>query len=208
MFAFDKCVTGALGAVAAPLVGLLAERAFGGHDIISKGVAHDAASAAGRAEARANVRNAAALENALLWVMVCAMLLRCAVYGGLYWTLPRDRAAVARAKAEADAAAAPETELAKGLAPKDGQSSSSGGNGSGKGPQSSSSGGSISKSSALPGAGSMQRWPSADPPDQRHARSSLSRPSPKVGTQRERAAEGGVRCPCVDEVRTCSSWEV
>ena len=37
-----------------------------------------------------NVHNAAALENALLWLMIAAMLLRAAVYGALYFTLPRD----------------------------------------------------------------------------------------------------------------------
>ena len=31
-----------------------------------------------------------ALENALLWLMIAAMLLRAAVYGALYFTLPRD----------------------------------------------------------------------------------------------------------------------
>lgn len=37
-----------------------------------------------------NVHNAMALENALLWLMIAAMLLRAAVYGALYFTLPRD----------------------------------------------------------------------------------------------------------------------
>ena len=35
VFAFDKCLTGALGALAAPLVGLLAQRFFGGAHIIA-----------------------------------------------------------------------------------------------------------------------------------------------------------------------------
>ena len=38
-----------------------------------------------------NIHNAMALENALLWLMIAAMLLRAAVYGALYFTLPRDR---------------------------------------------------------------------------------------------------------------------
>ena len=41
-----------------------------------------------------NIHNAAALENALLWLMIAAMLLRAAVYGALYFTLPRDRRAL------------------------------------------------------------------------------------------------------------------
>jgi hypothetical protein len=150
VFAFDKCITGALGAVAAPLVGLLAERAFGGSRIISQDAAAGAATAAGRAEAaQENVRNARALENALMWVMVAAMALRFFIYGGLYWTLPRDRRAVARAKQDAEAEAAPETELCKGLAGKGGHSSGS------------SSGGRASSR-----ASSMQRW-SSDPPEQK-----------------------------------------
>jgi hypothetical protein len=41
-----------------------------------------------------NIHNAAALENALLWLMIAAMLLRAAVYGTLYFTLPCDRRAL------------------------------------------------------------------------------------------------------------------
>ena len=162
VFAFDKCITGALGAVAAPLVGLLAQRVFGGSGILDQTAVSDVATAASRAEAaQKNVHNARALENSLLWVMVAAMLLRCLIYGGLYWTLPRDRLAVARAKQDAEAKAAPETELAKGLTGKGGQSSSGG-----------------SSRRAVSEAGSMQRW-SSDLPEQ-VARSSMSKASPKM----------------------------
>ena len=56
MFAFDKCLTGALGALAAPLVGLLAQRFFGGAHVIAEAAAAPPAvegGAAGPAQVRA-----------------------------------------------------------------------------------------------------------------------------------------------------------
>ena len=57
-----------------------------------------------------NVHNAMALENSLLWVMIAAMLLRAAVYGALYFTLPKDRRAL-KENHTAPKPADPESEL-------------------------------------------------------------------------------------------------
>ena len=51
-----------------------------------------------------------ALENSLLWVMIAAMLLRAAVYGALYFTLPKDRRAL-KENRTAPKPADPESEL-------------------------------------------------------------------------------------------------
>lgn len=43
VYAFDKCIIGALGAASTPLAGLLAERVFGFTHISTKGAKHAAA---------------------------------------------------------------------------------------------------------------------------------------------------------------------
>lgn len=77
VYAFDKCIIGALGAATTPLAGLLAERAFGfqhvsqkkpmkGHAAIH---AHVPASAIAAQHAN-NLNNARALENGLMCIML------------------------------------------------------------------------------------------------------------------------------------------
>ncbi|KAK9846327.1 hypothetical protein WJX81_001569 [Elliptochloris bilobata] len=103
VFAFDKCLTGALGALAAPLVGLLARRVFGGSQVIAgDGAAAPAPAAPAQAPVQAhaspyagNLNNAHALESGLLWLMLVAVCLRFLIYAALPFTLPRDRAAAA-----------------------------------------------------------------------------------------------------------------
>ncbi|CAL8463805.1 g3339 [Coccomyxa elongata] len=98
VYAFDKCIIGALGAVTTPLAGLLAERAFGfqhvSHKKPAKGHAavhaHPPAAAIAAQHAN-NLNNARALENGLLCIMLIPMALKFFIYFGLYWTLPRDR---------------------------------------------------------------------------------------------------------------------
>ena len=80
VYAFDKCIVGAIGALTTPLAGLLAEKAFGfthlskphhatpGQALSPAGAAHLAR------EYASNVASARALENGLLYVMLAPMV--------------------------------------------------------------------------------------------------------------------------------------
>lgn len=89
VYAFDKCIIGALGAVTTPLAGLLAEKAFGfvhmsshkklpagGHAPAHAHAPAAAVAAAATAQHANNLNNARALENGLLCIM---LVCRCAV---------------------------------------------------------------------------------------------------------------------------------
>ena len=99
VYAFDKGIVLALGAVSTPLSGLLAERLFGAkslsvdHAHIMQGGAGNSAhapvpapSSAGlAAEQHArNLTNAQALENGLLIVITIPLVLKFVIYGFLY----------------------------------------------------------------------------------------------------------------------------
>ncbi|BDA48914.1 hypothetical protein COCOBI_13-0230 [Coccomyxa sp. Obi] len=99
VYAFDKCITGALGALSTPLAGVLAERVFGFTSL--KGGGRAAAAAHGSAghgtttaeQAATNVGNARALENGLLCIMLIPMAIKFILYFALYYTLKKDRLA-------------------------------------------------------------------------------------------------------------------
>ncbi len=97
VYAFDRCITGAIGAAFTPLAGILAERVFGfkspPHHAAGGAPPPTGAAAAHAAAqiARTNVVNARALENGLLWTMVVPMIIKFCIYFLLYWTLPKDR---------------------------------------------------------------------------------------------------------------------
>jgi hypothetical protein len=82
VYAFDRCITGAIGAAFTPLTGILAERLFGftrnsrpGGGAVPPAVPGGHPSAAANAAHYAeNVVNARALENGLVWVMLVPMV--------------------------------------------------------------------------------------------------------------------------------------
>ncbi|KAK9861788.1 hypothetical protein WJX84_005582 [Apatococcus fuscideae] len=92
VYAFDRCFEGAIAALAAPLVGYLAEHGFG-----FKG------DAARTGDPQEDTRRAVALGGALFWFMVLPWVFSTTLYFGLYFTYPMDRAAAA-AEAEAEEA--------------------------------------------------------------------------------------------------------
>ncbi len=71
VYAFDRCFEGAIAALAAPLVGYLAEHAFG-----FKG------DAARTGDPEGDQRRAAALGNALVWFMVLPWICSFILYSG------------------------------------------------------------------------------------------------------------------------------
>lgn len=85
VYAFDRCISGAIGAAFTPLTGILAERLFGFvHSSHRAGVAPPPASMPARIAARnrVNLQNARALENGLVWVMVIPMVIKFFLYFG------------------------------------------------------------------------------------------------------------------------------
>lgn len=99
IYAFDRSFETAIGALAAPIVGVLASRAFGFRGTL------EIAPGATPAEI---AHNAAALGSAILAMLLAPWAFCLVFYSGLYWTLPRDRVAAAalaaRLGAEAGAA--------------------------------------------------------------------------------------------------------
>ena len=78
-YALDTCIAGVLGFASTPLVGLLAQHA-GYHQSYA---AHQPPAEA--------VRNARALENSLLLLILVSSVAKFVVYTALYWTIRRDR---------------------------------------------------------------------------------------------------------------------
>ncbi|CAL5221084.1 g3211 [Coccomyxa viridis] len=97
VYAFDKSIVMALGAISTPLSGLLAEKVFGAttlsvHKPSQRGGGHAHAPAPAVAKEHANnLTNAHALENGLLTTLLIPLVLKFIIYTFLYWTLPRDR---------------------------------------------------------------------------------------------------------------------
>lgn len=80
IFAFDRSFEGALAAMGAPLVGILAERAFGFTGTAEVG-----------SDLEENVRKARSLGNALLVFTAVPWTLCAFFFSGLHWTYRRDK---------------------------------------------------------------------------------------------------------------------
>lgn len=81
IYAFDRSFEGAIAAAGAPLVGILAEKAFG-----FSGTAEVSA------EKSDNLKKARSLGDALLVFTALPWLLCAIFFSGLHWTYPRDKA--------------------------------------------------------------------------------------------------------------------
>jgi MFS family permease len=99
IYAFDRSFEGAVAAMGAPLVGLLAERAFG----FSGGAAVGDDPSENLAKAR-SLGSALLIFSAVPWAL-CAVF-----FSGLHWTYPRDRERAVALAAEMHAAAELEAE--------------------------------------------------------------------------------------------------
>lgn len=99
IYAFDRSFEGAVAAAGAPLVGLLAERAFG----------YSGGAAVGDNPAE-NLAKARSLGSALLIFSAVPWTLCAAFFSGLHWTYPRDRERAAALAQEMHAAAEREAE--------------------------------------------------------------------------------------------------
>ena len=90
VYAFDKSIVMALGAISTPLSGLLAEKVFGAttlsvHKPSQRGGGHAHAPAPAVAQEHANnLTNAHALENGLLTTLLIPLVLKFIIYTFLY----------------------------------------------------------------------------------------------------------------------------
>jgi hypothetical protein len=89
IYAFDRCFEGALAACAAPLVGIVAQRAFGYDASAAERVGNDHASPAA---ARTQASNARALGESLMYCLAVPWSLCFLFYFGLHRSYPADRA--------------------------------------------------------------------------------------------------------------------
>ena len=80
VYAFDKCIIGAIGALTTPLAGLLAQKVFGFTQLSKPHKHHAHAPATAQslariaADNRANLNNARALENGLMITLLVPMV--------------------------------------------------------------------------------------------------------------------------------------